>query len=127
MNELEELDYFTIFASEVDHAIESSSFMLVEEEKIELSKMHWSTLTDQSEGEEEEEEVVEISNMQVFRALQLHLLWDGFFQTFGYELDGGRYGSMDELEAEKSLQSMGKQNSTMPMSHGRILRIMRRL
>ena len=43
------------------------------EEQIERSKAHWSTLADQSgcmEGEEEEE--AEVSNVQVFQALQRH-------------------------------------------------------
>lgn len=53
------------------------------EEQIERSKAHWSTLADQSgcmEGEEEEE--AEVSNVQVFQALQRHPSWGSFFQTF---------------------------------------------
>jgi serine/threonine protein kinase len=92
-------EYLTALASEPVHLTKSLSLLSAVEEQIKRSKAHWSTLADQSGCmESEEEEEAEVSNVQVFLALQRHPSWGGFFQTFGYELDGGIYRSMGELD-----------------------------
>jgi serine/threonine protein kinase len=66
--------------SRVEEWIEQSKV----EERIEQSKVHWSLLSLESPGssrEGEEEEVVEVSNARVFKALQAHPKWGNFFQT----------------------------------------------
>ena len=83
-------------ASEAGHATTSTAFYSAVEEQIERSKSHWSTLVDKSgcmEGEGE----AEVDNVEVFKALQWHPTWGDFFGTFGYDLNGGRYGRMGEL------------------------------
>lgn len=50
------------------------------EEQIEHSKTHWSQV---SEFEMDAGEVVEVSNVEVFRTLQSHPNWGNFFWTFG--------------------------------------------
>jgi serine/threonine protein kinase len=63
-------------------------FMSALEEEIERSRAHWSTLADQSGSVEiEEEEVAEVSNVEVFLALQRHPSWGSFFATFGYDTE----------------------------------------
>ncbi|KAG0603244.1 hypothetical protein M758_10G078300 [Ceratodon purpureus] len=63
------------------------------QQQIERSKVHWSTLADQSsscEGDGEEGKGdcdAEESNKQEFMQLQRHPTWGGFFRTFGYEND----------------------------------------
>ncbi|KAG0559055.1 hypothetical protein KC19_10G075300 [Ceratodon purpureus] len=87
-----------------DHTTTSSCFVSAVEEQIERSKAHWSTLADGPSGagtvEEEDGEgdcEAEESNVREFMQLQRHPTWGGFFQTFGYKLDNGRYPSQGEL------------------------------
>jgi hypothetical protein len=80
------LDYVTALASTAGHATILSSFYSAVEEQIERSKPHWSMLVDQSgcmDGEGE----AEVSNVEVFKALQRHPTWGGFFSTFCGGLD----------------------------------------
>jgi hypothetical protein len=100
----EKIDYVTAPA---DHGTTASSFisgqsgrmeMVMErsgdcstgsrsvEEQIERSKSHWSMLVDES-GCSDEEEVAEVSNVEEFKALQMHPTWGGFFVTFGYDTE----------------------------------------
>ncbi|KAG0603255.1 hypothetical protein M758_10G079400 [Ceratodon purpureus] len=89
------------------------------EQQIERSKVHWSTLADQSSsglGDEvqlqrhptccsffntlciaDEEGEAEKSNKHEFMQLQRHPTWGTFFSTFGYRLGVGGRGSMGEL------------------------------
>ena len=87
------LDHATAPASEAGCA---TAFYSAVEEQIERSKSHWSTLVDKSECMEGEGEA-EVDNVEVFKALQWHPTWGTFFQTFGYELNGGRYRRVGEL------------------------------
>jgi serine/threonine protein kinase len=95
IEEEHELDYVTAAAEGAsDHATESLSFTTARtaltalEEEIERSRAHWSTLADQSGSVEiEEEEVAEVSNVEVFLALQRHPSWGSFFATFGYDTE----------------------------------------
>ncbi|KAG0559099.1 hypothetical protein KC19_10G079300 [Ceratodon purpureus] len=69
------------------------------QEQIERSKVHWSTLADQSsscEGDGEAEE----SNKQEFMELQRHPTWGGFFRTFNGE-DENLYDSGELVVGEK--------------------------
>jgi serine/threonine protein kinase len=56
------------------------------EQQIEHSKLHWSEVGDYCDSDEEE--VAEVSNVEVFKVLQMHPLsqWGNFFFTFGYDL-----------------------------------------
>ncbi|KAG0504301.1 hypothetical protein KC19_10G073100 [Ceratodon purpureus] len=91
-------------AKEADHTTTSSGFVSAVEEQIERSKTHWSTLADgrsgagmaedeDGEGDSEAEE----SNKHEFVQLQGNPTWGHFFNTFGYELENGRYPSQGEL------------------------------
>jgi serine/threonine protein kinase len=110
IEEEQESDYWT--ASESDDATESKlPFMSALEEEIERSKAHWSTLADQSgsvESEDEEEEEAEVSNVELFKALQWHPTWGGFFQTFGYEFDESEYFRLGELELGEKFAEGGQ-------------------
>ncbi|KAG0625372.1 hypothetical protein M758_2G049600 [Ceratodon purpureus] len=53
------------------------------EERIERSKSHWSELVEF----DEDEEFVKTNNLAVFKALQSHPTWGGFFCTFGYDTE----------------------------------------
>ncbi|KAG0559114.1 hypothetical protein KC19_10G079900 [Ceratodon purpureus] len=102
----DELEYVTASASEAHYATMSPSFLSAQnesllgtemtgecsnsmsvEQQIERSKVHWSTLVDQSECSDEDEDcVAEVSNVKEFMELQAHPTWGSFFQTFGYSL-----------------------------------------
>ncbi|KAG0603160.1 hypothetical protein M758_10G070700 [Ceratodon purpureus] len=73
-------------AKEADHTTTSSGFVSAVEEQIERSKVHWSTLVDQSSSglvaEGEGDWDAEESNKQEFMQLQRHPTWGGFFCTF---------------------------------------------
>jgi serine/threonine protein kinase len=78
----DDLDYLTATAREADPETESSSyFSAVEvEEQIEQSKVHWSLLPESpASNEGEEEEVAEVSNARVFKALRAHPVWGRFY------------------------------------------------
>ncbi|KAG0558741.1 hypothetical protein KC19_10G050200 [Ceratodon purpureus] len=122
MGASDESEYVTASASQVNHATMASSFVSAEgksiadseksgpsmsvEEQIEKSKSHWSLLTDYSS--DEDGEVAEVSNVQEFRALQMHPIWGGFFHTFGYEFDNGRFVRVGELVMGKKFAEGGQ-------------------
>lgn len=89
-------EYVTAFATATEHATTASpafgsacSESMLErtesgkgrsvEELIDHSKSHWS----QVESDSDEDEVAEISNVKVFRRLQMHSKWGPFFCTLG--------------------------------------------
>ncbi|KAG0559172.1 hypothetical protein M758_10G082800 [Ceratodon purpureus] len=109
---------------------ECSNSMSVEQQ-IERSKVHWSTLAEQSSsglGEEvqlqrhptwrsffnrfcmadEEEGEAKKSNKQEFMELQRHPTWGSFFQTFGYEIENGRHIRQGELVVGKKFAEGGQ-------------------
>ncbi|KAG0559157.1 hypothetical protein M758_10G081600 [Ceratodon purpureus] len=87
-----ESEYFTAPAS----ATTSSSFVSAVEEQIERSKAHWSTLVDQSEYSDDDEDcVAEVSNVKEFMELQRHPIWGTFFQAFSDNM--GVWKKMGEL------------------------------
>jgi len=65
------------------------------EDEIERSKVHWSQLTKHNN---DNNEVVEVSNEEVFKSLQRHPTRGRFFYTFG---DGGIHDVGDLVLGEK--------------------------
>ncbi|KAG0559120.1 hypothetical protein KC19_10G080500 [Ceratodon purpureus] len=78
---------------------ECSNSMSVEEQ-IERSKVHWSTLADQSSISLGDEGKAEESNKQEFMELQRHPTWGGFFRTFNGE-DENLYDNGELVVGEK--------------------------
>jgi len=60
-------------------SMEQAGHVISTEEIIEKSKSHWSQLGDF----DSDNEVAEVSNMELFKTLQVHPTWDSFFLTFG--------------------------------------------
>jgi hypothetical protein len=99
-------EYVTALAPGSEHASTScSTFLSARGESVELASVeqqiqqsmrHWSQLTEpDSTSLEEDTAATEIENREVFRELQSHPVWGGFFKTFGYDL--GIRGSSGEL------------------------------
>lgn len=88
--------YRTAPAPDSEHAtVTSSPFLSAQSEsikqQIEHSKGHWSQLTD---FDSDCDEVAELSNVEVFKALQKHPTWGTFFLTFN---GNGRGSDRGEL------------------------------
>lgn len=105
--EAHESDYVTAALASEAVGATTLPFMSAVEEQIERSKAHWSVLADPSSCVEGEE-VAEVSNFEEFKDLQSHPTWGGFFQTFGYELDGSRYLRTGELEVGEKFAEGGQ-------------------
>ena len=74
------------------------------EQQIEDSKSHWSQVGDYCDSSDEE--VAEVSNVEAFKALQMHPQWGGFFLTFGHDL--GIQPSSGELVMGKKFAEGGQ-------------------
>jgi serine/threonine protein kinase len=105
--EAQESDYVTAALASEAVGATTLPFMSAVEEQIERSKAHWSMLADPSSCVEGEE-VAEVSNFEEFKDLQSHPTWGGFFQTFGYELDGCSFECMGELEVGEKFAEGGQ-------------------
>jgi hypothetical protein len=55
------------------------------DERIQRSQVHWSQVSEAA-MDRDKEGAAEIENKEVFKSLQQHPTWGGFFITFGYDL-----------------------------------------
>ncbi|KAG0598894.1 hypothetical protein M758_12G109700 [Ceratodon purpureus] len=72
----------TALEADEEHATSSCSPFVTAQ--IELSKRHWSQLTEPSDGiSTEEEAAIKLENEELFKTLESHPEWGEFFRTFG--------------------------------------------
>ncbi|KAG0598778.1 hypothetical protein M758_12G099900 [Ceratodon purpureus] len=74
--------HVTALEAEEEQATSSCSPFVTAQ--IELSKRHWSELSEPSDGiSKEEEAAIKLENKELFKTLKMHPEWGHFFRTFG--------------------------------------------
>jgi hypothetical protein len=75
------------------------------DERIRSSEVHWSQVSEVA-VDLDDDGAVEIENKEVFKSLQGHSTWGGFFKTFGYDL--GEWESSGELKVGEKFAEGGQ-------------------